>query len=57
MLYYVVAIVKPEYRSIEPPGEEAASALELLIAVDSGLRRIEELRISMAAALFPCLQS
>jgi hypothetical protein len=36
MLYYVVAIVKPEYRSIEPPGEEAAHALEIL--VESGVR-------------------
>src|ERR1017187_5485114 len=36
MLYYVAAVVTPENRSIEPPGQAAAHALHSLVA--SGVR-------------------
>src|SRR2546427_12936826 len=42
MLYYTATIVKPEYRSIAPPGWEAAHALESLVV--SGVRFAVRLR-------------
>src|SRR5260370_42505927 len=42
MLYYARTIVKPEYRCIEPPGQEAAHALESL--VEAGVRFAVRLR-------------
>ena len=42
MLYYTRNSVKPEYRSIHSPGQEAAHALELL--VESSVRFAVRLR-------------
>jgi len=42
MLYYAGRIVKPQNRCIEPPGQEAAHALESL--VESGVRVAVRLR-------------
>ena len=42
MLYYGAAVVKHENRSIEPPGQEAAHALDSLVA--SGVRFAVRLR-------------
>src|SRR5258708_25689911 len=42
MLYYARTIVKPENRSIVPPGQEAAHALESL--VEAGVRFAVRLR-------------
>src|SRR5664280_2497481 len=42
MLFYARTIVKPEYRCVEPPGQEAALALESL--GESGVRVAVRLR-------------